>query len=84
MYSPQKKSSSVETTTRTVELMKSDLDAGIKGEQDAIRYYENMAAIYGNYGWRWIFEEILKDERDHLAKLLEAKRAVEEKEKKAV
>jgi len=84
MYSPQKKQNSSAETTRAVELMKSDLDAGIKGEQDAIKYYENMVGIYGNYGWRWIFEEILKDERDHLAKLLEAKRAIEEKEKKAV
>lgn len=61
-------------------MIKSDLNLGIRGEQDAIKYYENMVAIYGDYGWRGIFTEILNDEREHLAKLLEAKRAVEEKE----
>jgi len=79
MYSPprpSKKGSPAETIA-TIELMISDLESGITDEREAIRFYEHMIAIYGNR-WRWIFEVILNEERKHLAKLLEAKRAVEE------
>ena len=82
MYSPKHHPSKPSQETKaTIDMIKSDLDSGIKGEQTAIKYYENMVAVYGDYGcWRGIFTEILNDEREHLAKLLEAKRAVEEKE----
>jgi rubrerythrin len=80
MYSPKthpSKSGPSEETKATIDMIKSDLDSGIRDEQDAIKYYENMVALYGGYGWRWIFEVILNEEREHLAKLLEAKRAIE-------
>jgi len=85
MYSPKHppKSGPSTETKATIELIKSDLDSGITDEREAIRFYEHMIAIYGNYGWRWMFTVILNEEREHLAKLLEAKRAVEEEERKA-
>lgn len=79
---PSKPGSWEEETKATIDMIKSDLDLGIRDEQDAIKYYENMVALYGNYGWRRIFEVILKEERKHLEELLEAKRAVEQQERK--
>jgi rubrerythrin len=63
-----------------IELIKSDLDMLIKDEQDAIRAYSHMQQLYGTYGWRRIFGNILADEQKHLQMLTEAKRAVEESE----
>lgn len=87
MYSPprhkSKKFCSPPETKAAIELMGSDLDSGITDEREAIRFYEHMVAIYGCYGWRWMFQVILNEERAHLEKLLEAKRAVEEEERKA-
>lgn len=83
MYSPRSQKGPPAETKAAIEFIISDLDLGIKDEREAIRFYEHMVATYGNYGWRWIFQYILDQERQHLEKLLEAKRAVQEETEKA-
>ena len=52
-----------------IKYIRRDFNTLIKDEVEAIKQYQWMAYTYGRFGWREIFSDILKDEREHLEKL---------------
>lgn len=71
-----------EMISRTFRHIVGSFNHMIKDEEEAIKIYEAMIWLYGDFGWRKVFDEILTDEKEHLTKLKIARDAVIETFKK--
>jgi hypothetical protein len=60
-----------------------DFDTLIRDEKLAIEAYTKMNSVYGSFGWRKIFSDILNDEKEHLEKLQISLKAIDEAYRKS-
>lgn len=54
------------------------LRALISDEIDAVKAYTHLSELYGEFGWRKIFGQILQDEQRHLSELSELLERIKE------
>ena len=62
-----------------LKIIQKNLLLALADEEDAIRMYGNYANIYGNFGWRNMFESMKTDEKKHYEMLMVMLNAVNDK-----